>query len=64
MRKYWWEVVQAAEFVDGSVVIEKGKYQGCGIGEVLDIVYEHNDTRNDAFVGAKIIGVKITGLEM
>lgn len=64
MKKYWWEVVQAAEFADGSVVIEKGKYQGSNIAEVLDIFYEYNDTRNDGYVGSLILGVKITGLEM
>lgn len=64
MKKYWWEVVQAVEFADDSVVIEKGMYQGYSISEVLDTVFDNNEKRNDCFVGAKILGVKITGLEM
>lgn len=64
MRKYLWKVVQAVEFADGSVVIEKGKWQGYSISDVLDKLYEYNDTRNDGFVSAKVLGVKITGLEM
>lgn len=64
MKKYWWEFVQAVEFADGSCVIEKGMYQCCNISEVLDTLLDHNEKRNDCFVGAKILGVKITGLEM
>lgn len=64
MKKYWWEVVQAVEFANSSVVIERGKYQGYSISDVLDQLYEYNDARNDAVVGYKILGVKITGLEL
>lgn len=64
MKKYWWNVVQAAEFVDNTVIIERLRYQGRTIDEVLDQVFDTNDKRNDAFVGAKILGVKITGLEL
>lgn len=64
MKKYWWEFVQTVEFVDGSVVIEKGMYEGYSISEVLDAVFDNNEKRNDCFVGAKILGVKIAGLEM
>ncbi len=64
MKKYWWEVVQATEFVDGSIIIEKTKYQGYGIADVIDMMFEDNEKRNDGYVGAKILGVKIAGLEM
>ena len=64
MKKYWWEVVQATEFVDGSIIIEKTKYQGYGIADVIDKMFEDNEKRNDGYVGAKILGVKIAGLEM
>lgn len=64
MKKYWWEVVQAAEFVDGSVVIERGKYQGHSMAEVVSNLNDENDKRNDAYVGSKILGIKIAGLEM
>lgn len=64
MKKYWWEVVQAVEFVDSSVIIEKGKYQGYCISDVLDTVFDCNETRNDGVVGCVILGVKIAGLEM
>lgn len=64
MKKYWWEVVQATEFVDDSIIIEKTKYQGYGIADVIDMMFEDNEKRNDGYVGAKILGVKIAGLEM
>lgn len=64
MNKYWWEVVQAAEFVDETIIIERLKYQAYSISDALDHVFNENDNRNDGLVSAKILGVKITGLEM